>query len=97
MTLKARMMFKIRSSKSQFASHWQPEAVRSVADRTSLVSESAGAQPAVPIDLSAQEKADLIAFLKTLTDESFLASPRFSDPWSRASTSPGVQTAVQPH
>jgi cytochrome c peroxidase len=37
----------------------------------------------VPIDLSPQEKSDLIAFLKTLTDESFLASPRFSNPWEK--------------
>lgn len=35
----------------------------------------------VKIDLSQQEKADLIAFLKTLTDESLLTSARFSDPW----------------
>ncbi|MBY6243839.1 methanobactin export MATE transporter MbnM [Methylosinus sp. Sm6] len=35
----------------------------------------------VKIDLSAQEKADLLAFLKTLTDETLLASPRFYDPW----------------
>jgi cytochrome c peroxidase len=35
----------------------------------------------VKIDLSAQEKADLLAFLKTLTDETLLTSPRFSDPW----------------
>ncbi|MEZ6028261.1 MAG: di-heme enzyme [Hyphomonadaceae bacterium] len=31
--------------------------------------------------LSAQERADLIAFLEALTDESFLTDPRFSDPW----------------
>lgn len=36
----------------------------------------------VKIDLSQQEKADLVAFLKTLTDESLLTSPRLSDPWS---------------
>lgn len=35
----------------------------------------------VKIDLSRQEKADLVAFLKTLTDETLLTSPRFSDPW----------------
>ncbi|MBU3887475.1 di-heme enzyme [Methylosinus sporium] len=35
----------------------------------------------VKIDLSPQEKADLLAFLKALTDESLLTSPRFSDPW----------------
>jgi cytochrome c peroxidase len=34
----------------------------------------------VPIDLTPQERADLVAFLKTLTDESFLNSPRFGPP-----------------
>jgi len=33
------------------------------------------------IDLSPQEKRDLLAFLKSLTDESLLNDPRFSDPW----------------
>ncbi|MBN9694336.1 MAG: di-heme enzyme [Zoogloea sp.] len=33
------------------------------------------------IDLSAQEKADLVAFLKTLTDETLLTSSRFSNPF----------------
>jgi cytochrome c peroxidase len=36
------------------------------------------------IQLSAQDKADLIAFLRTLTDEEFLANPRFSDPFASA-------------
>lgn len=31
--------------------------------------------------LSAEQKAALVAFLKTLTDESFIADPRFSDPF----------------
>lgn len=35
-----------------------------------------------PIDLDAQEKADLVAFLKTLTDHEFLANPKFADPFS---------------
>jgi cytochrome c peroxidase len=35
-----------------------------------------------PIDLSAQEKADLVAFLKTLTDHEFLTNPKFSDPFA---------------
>ncbi len=34
----------------------------------------------VPIDLSAQEKSEFVAFLKTLTDEAFLTSPRFAPP-----------------
>jgi len=33
-------------------------------------------------DMSAQEKADLIAFLKSLTDETFLTDPRLSNPWT---------------
>lgn len=50
------------------------------------------------IDRSAQEKADLLAFLKTLTDETLHASPSFSVLWSSAdgpgkgarAASPGV-------
>jgi cytochrome c peroxidase len=41
----------------------------------------------VRIDLTPQEKTDLLAFLKTLTDETLLNSPRFADPWS-GSTGP---------
>ncbi|GAB4127390.1 MAG: di-heme enzyme [Sideroxydans sp.] len=33
------------------------------------------------IRLTAQDQADLIAFLKTLTDHEFLTNPRFSDPF----------------
>lgn len=32
------------------------------------------------IDLTAQDKADLVAFLKTLTDSDFLTNPQFSNP-----------------
>jgi cytochrome c peroxidase len=32
-------------------------------------------------DLDAQQKADLIAFLKTLTDTAFLNNPNFSNPF----------------
>jgi cytochrome c peroxidase len=31
--------------------------------------------------LSAEERADVMAFLASLTDETFLSDPRFSDPW----------------
>ncbi len=31
--------------------------------------------------MNAQEKADIIAFLNSLTDEGFLSDPAFSDPW----------------
>jgi cytochrome c peroxidase len=34
-------------------------------------------------DASAQDRADLIEFLKSLTDEEFLTNPAFSDPWVR--------------
>ena len=34
------------------------------------------------IDLSAQEKADIVAFLKTLTDHDFLTDPRHADPFA---------------
>lgn len=33
--------------------------------------------------LDEREKADLLAFLQSLTDETFLADPRFADPWPR--------------
>ncbi|NDY91926.1 methanobactin export MATE transporter MbnM [Ideonella livida] len=36
------------------------------------------------IDLSVQDKADLVAFLKTLTDETFLAHVRHADPFAAA-------------
>jgi cytochrome c peroxidase len=37
-----------------------------------------------PLDLTAQDRADLIEFLKTLTDEALLRDPRWSDPWKKA-------------
>jgi cytochrome c peroxidase len=36
----------------------------------------------VKIEMSKEEKADLVAFLRTLTDETLISSPRFSDPWA---------------
>lgn len=36
------------------------------------------------IDFTEEEKADLLNFLKTLTDEGFLNDPKFSDPWSHS-------------
>jgi cytochrome c peroxidase len=32
--------------------------------------------------ISAEERADLIAFLESLTDETFVNDPKLSDPWS---------------
>ncbi len=37
------------------------------------------------IDLTQEEKSNLVAFLKTLTDENLLTSPRFADPWNSTS------------
>jgi cytochrome c peroxidase len=34
-----------------------------------------------PLGLTDQEKADLVAFLESLTDEAFLQEPAFGDPW----------------
>jgi cytochrome c peroxidase len=31
--------------------------------------------------LTSQDRADLVAFLRSLTDESFLHNPRYSNPW----------------
>ncbi len=36
------------------------------------------------IDLNAQEKADIVAFLKTLTDDSLLTNPRYANPFEAA-------------
>jgi len=33
------------------------------------------------LDFTASEKAALVAFLKTLTDQKFIADPKFSDPF----------------
>jgi cytochrome c peroxidase len=38
--------------------------------------------------LTAEERADLLAFLHSLTDEQFLRDPRFADPWQPAATPP---------
>lgn len=34
-------------------------------------------------DLTAQEKLDMIEFLRSLTDKKFITDPRFSDPWRK--------------
>jgi cytochrome c peroxidase len=34
-----------------------------------------------PFSLTEQEKADIIAFLESLTDHAFISDPRFADPW----------------
>jgi cytochrome c peroxidase len=39
-----------------------------------------------PFRLSAPERADLIEFLRSLTDDALLHDPRWSDPWARAKT-----------
>ncbi len=40
---------------------------------------------------TAEQKAALVAFLKTLTDEDFVSDPRFSDPFVRARSESGLQ------
>ncbi len=37
----------------------------------------------VGFELSAQERADVIAFLESLTDEEFLENPAYSNPWAQ--------------
>jgi cytochrome c peroxidase len=39
-------------------------------------------------ELDEQEIADVVAFLETLTDETFLGNPRFGNPWTRRSAGP---------
>jgi cytochrome c peroxidase len=36
-----------------------------------------------PFTITDQEKADIIAFLEALTDQTFLTDPRFADPWPK--------------
>lgn len=42
----------------------------------------------LPLDLSAREKADLVAFLRALTDEAFLTDTRFAAPAAPAGEAP---------
>jgi cytochrome c peroxidase len=35
-------------------------------------------------ELTAQERADLLAFLESLTDQEFVTNPAFADPWAPA-------------
>ena len=34
-----------------------------------------------PFEITEQEKADIIAFLESLTDQEFITNPKYSDPW----------------
>jgi len=36
-----------------------------------------------PFEITEQEKADIIAFLESLTDEEFITNPKFGDPWAQ--------------
>lgn len=38
----------------------------------------------VPFEATPQERADVVAFLESLTDEAFLRDPRYRDPWGMA-------------
>ncbi|WP_354701673.1 hypothetical protein DSM112329_01999 [Paraconexibacter sp. AEG42_29] len=42
-----------------------------------------------PIDLSRAERADLVAFLKTLTDRTVAVNPRFADPFRKRAAAAG--------
>jgi cytochrome c peroxidase len=44
-------------------------------------------------ELTTEERADLLAFLHSLTDREFLTDPRFADPW--AARNPGVQSTAK--
>jgi cytochrome c peroxidase len=46
--------------------------------------------------LTPREKRDVIAFLKSLTDEKFLMDVRFSDPWKTAEAKPGISNIGNP-
>jgi cytochrome c peroxidase len=48
----------------------------------------------VGFELSAQERGDLIAFLKSLTDRSLLTDPRYADPWN-GSASPRTKQEIR--
>ena len=37
-----------------------------------------------PFEITAQEKADIIAFLESLTDQQFITDPKLADPWPQA-------------
>jgi cytochrome c peroxidase len=41
-----------------------------------------------PFAITAQEKADIIAFLESLTDSEFVSDPAFSDPWPNEADAP---------
>jgi cytochrome c peroxidase len=47
-----------------------------------------------PFTLTAQEKGDLIAFLRALTDRELIASPRFTNPWPEPRTAPRGEETV---
>jgi hypothetical protein len=49
--------------------------------------------PAEPLLFTKSEKAAIIAFLKTLTDEKFLADPKFSNPFTITAAAPQVDTS----
>jgi cytochrome c peroxidase len=46
------------------------------------------------INLTTQDKADIVAFLKTLTDHDFLTNPKFADPFA-PTTSTSTNAAVK--
>jgi cytochrome c peroxidase len=48
------------------------------------------------LGLTAEEKASLVAFLRTLTDSTFLTAPRFADPFEPATNPPPTPSLTAP-
>ncbi len=56
------------------------EHIQSSATLSPLIIVASNTPSGTQLDLTTQEKADIIAFLHTLTDNTFLTNPKFSDP-----------------
>jgi hypothetical protein len=66
-------MRSIKSPRPERGSAWgRPSHVIASGYKSNLV---------VGFELSDKERADVIAFLESLTDEEFLTNPAFGDPW----------------
>jgi cytochrome c peroxidase len=54
---------------------------RNLGPQLTEIDHSAGTRIAKPMNFNGEEKASLVAFLKTLTDNEFITAERFSDPF----------------
>jgi cytochrome c peroxidase len=45
--------------------------------------------------ITEQEKADVVAFLKSLTDEEFLTSPKYADPFKQSESTGDQDNSLQ--